>query len=707
MRKQTISKEEEHYRKYSRYADEDLQKQRDYEKLLKKRFFQNKKKWFALLTAALALPALFFLLKDTEAGLRIRSMFFSDKEALSVRSEMVTGILGPEAATGSEAEFETEIGAGFDAGFDIGFDASSGVNSGLGAEKGFAEHSDTADPSGTTDSSDTADPSRTADPSGTADSSEAGSTKGNKQNNGGTQEQDMTEPADLVPDFLPEALENTQPERLISYTNIEYNGILLDDPSEYAPWYQMDFGSGQSYSQVEGVIGFRGDNFRNSPVWGTVDFSKNSLEPVWSKDTGGLTWQNATWTGSGWTGQPLIVKWPEQTRIHMNLYDQARSKPDLVEVIYACMDGYVYFLDLQTGEATRDPLYLGFTFKGSGALDPRGYPILYLGAGYDSANGRARAFIINLLDCSVMYTFGCVDPFSLRGNLSFFDSSALVDAASDTLIYPGENGILYLIRLNTRYEEETGTLSIDPGDFVKWRYMGVRTGYTYWVGMEDSAAVYRGYLYIADNGGNLMCLDLNTLKLVWVQDILDDSNSTPVLSVENGKLYLYVSTSFHLGWRSSSTASIPIWKIDAQSGEIVWQTEYTCYTEDGVSGGVQSTIAVGEKELADYVYVTVARTGGYSEGVLACLRKDTGEIVWEDAGAYTWSSPVCVYSSEGQGRVLYCNGAGNLHMLDGKTGERLSSVSLSQGVIEASPAVFNEMLVVGTRACKIWGVRLE
>ena len=34
-----------------------------------------------------------------------------------------------------------------------------------------------------------------------------------------------------------------------------------------------------------------------------------------------------------------------------------------------------------------------------------------------------------------------------------------------------------------------------------------------------------------------MCLDLNTMKLVWVQDILDDSNSTPVLSVENGHLY--------------------------------------------------------------------------------------------------------------------------------------------------------------------------
>ena len=29
-----------------------------------------------------------------------------------------------------------------------------------------------------------------------------------------------------------------------------------------------------------------------------------------------------------------------------------------------------------------------------------------------------------------------------------------------------------------------------------------------------------------------MCLDLNTLQLVWVQDTLDDSNSTPVLEIE-------------------------------------------------------------------------------------------------------------------------------------------------------------------------------
>ena len=66
---------------------------------------------------------------------------------------------------------------------------------------------------------------------------------------------------------------------------------------------------------------------------------------------------------------------------------------------------------------------------------------MYVGAGYDSNKGTARSFIVNLLDCSVMYEFGNNDPFSIRGSLSYFDASAVVDAETDTLIYPGENGI--------------------------------------------------------------------------------------------------------------------------------------------------------------------------------------------------------------------------------------------------------------------------
>ena len=260
----------------------------------------------------------------------------------------------------------------------------------------------------------------------------------------------------------------------------------------------------------------------------------------------------------------------------------------------------------------------------------------------------------------------------------------------------------------TKYDLNSGTLSIDPGRTVKWRYYGTRSSTeSFWLGMEDSAAIYKGYIFMTDNGGNLMCLDLNTLQLVWVQDTLDDSNSTPVLEIEKGHLYLYVSTSFRLGWRSYDTATVPVWKIDAETGEIVWHTDYECTTDDGVSGGVQSTIACGKNSLADYIYVTVAKTSDNASGVLACLRKSDGSKAWEDSSSYAWSSPVCVYNKDGSGKVLYCNSTGDIRLLDGKTGKQEDVLSVSEGVIEASPAVYDNYAVVGTRDCKIWGIRLQ
>lgn len=510
------------------------------------------------------------------------------------------------------------------------------------------------------------------------------------------------------PDFEPHCVESTKPEKLISYEEISVDDSILADTSLYVSDSQIELGLGSNYTDLEGVITFRGNNFRDSAAYGYADMQEYKMESKWSYTTSSLTYGNATWTGSGWTGQPLLVKWPKETKANMNMYDWAKADDELVEVIYACMDGYVYFLDMKTGEKTRETLYLGYTFKGSGALDPRGYPIMYVGAGYDSNEGTARVFVVNLLDCSVMYTFGNNDIFSVRGNLSYFDASALVDAETDTLIYPGENGIMYLIKLNTIYDEALGKLSINPGKVVKWRYSGTRTDYSsYWVGMETSPAVYKGYMFVADNGGNLMCMDLNKMKLVWVQDTLDDSNSTPVLSVENGHLYVYVSTSFHLGWRSYNTATVPIWKIDAETGEIIWHKDYECESEEGVSGGVQSTIALGKQTLSDYIYVTVSKTGGALQGVLACINKNTGEVVWEHASSYAWSSPVCVYKGDGTGKVIYGTSGGSLYLLDGKTGEVHDTISISDGVIEASPAVYNNYLIIGTRACKIWGVELR
>ena len=507
-----------------------------------------------------------------------------------------------------------------------------------------------------------------------------------------------------LPDFKPHSVDGTEPERLISSTAIMVDGEVVE---EYESDYEINFDLPERYTELEGIVTFRGDNFRSGAAYGTAAVSSKTLTKVWSKSTSGLSDTDGTyWSGSGWTGQPLVVKWPEATRKNISaMYDWAREKEGLVEVIYATLDGHVYFYELTSGEYTRDPLNLGFNYKGAGALDPRGYPILYVGSGVDSVNGRSRVKVVNLIDNSVMFEFGHNETFANRG-WHMFDSSPLVSAETDQLIYPGENRILYIIHLNTKYNEQTGELSVDPDNIVKWKYNGVRSGSRYWLGVESSAAIINNYIFLADNGGNLMCLDLNTLKLVWVQDVLDDTNCSPVVDIEDGHPYIYISTSFHYGWRSYSTAAIPIFKIDAETGEIVWRTDYTCYTVQDLSGGVQGTIAVGKNKLSDMIFVPVARTPGASSGTLAALKKDTGEVVWEkETSMYSWSSPVDFYDADGNGYLLYCNSGFNMFLIDGKTGEQLDYMNLG-GNIEASPAMYGNYAVVGTRAMRTYCIQV-
>lgn len=507
-----------------------------------------------------------------------------------------------------------------------------------------------------------------------------------------------------LPDFKPHSVDGTEPERLISSTAIMVDGEVVE---QYESDYEINCDLPERYTELEGIVTFRGDNFRSGAAYGTAAVSSKTLTKAWSKSTSGLSDSDGIyWSGSGWTGQPLIVKWPEATRKNISaMYDWAREKEGLVEVIYATLDGHVYFYELTSGEYTREPLNLGFNYKGAGALDPRGYPILYVGSGVDSVNGRSRVKVVNLIDNSVMFEFGHNETFANRG-WHMFDSSPLVSAETDQLIYPGENGILYIIHLNTKYNEQTGELSVDPDNIVKWKYNGVRSGSRYWLGVESSAAIINNYIFLADNGGNLMCLDLNTLELVWVQDVLDDTNCSPVVDVENGHPYIYISTSFHYGWRSYSTAAIPIFKIDAETGEIVWRTDYTCYTVQDLSGGVQGTIAVGKNKLSDMIFVPIARTPGASSGTLAALKKDTGEVVWErETSMYSWSSPVDFYDADGNGYLLYCNSGFNMFLIDGKTGEQLDYMNLG-GNIEASPAMYGNYAVVGTRAMRTYCIQV-
>lgn len=499
------------------------------------------------------------------------------------------------------------------------------------------------------------------------------------------------------------------------------SALMINDmvqESAYRRVNEIVFGKGNEYTSMQGVITFRGNNYRSSAVYGVADitYEKFDTKKTWTVDTGKLkkTVKDGYWTGSCWTGQPLIVRWDAKTRSEMNLYSKKKEKEDLVEVIYATADGRIYFMDLEDGSKTRDTISLGYPIKGTASIYPNGSPLYFVGAGDSMGEDCARTFVINLLTGSVIYEYGYDDPFSERtdnDHFTAFDSSPLIDVETDTLIQPGENGILYITHLNTSYNGTT--VSIDPDEVIKWRYTTDRSRAaedTYWLGMESSAVAWNGYLYVADNCGDLICLDLNTMETVWVANTQDDTNCSPVLEEDpfTGTAYIYLSTSLH--WTQDDTAhgEIPIYKFNAATGEVVWQRTYNCYTVSGVSGGVQSTALLGENKLSDLVYFTIARTGGDTKGKLVALSKRTGGEVWScEMSDYTWSSPLALYDTAGNGYLIVCDSTGNMYMIDGMTGNLLDTINLGGSNIEASPSAFENTIVVGTRGKEIYGIKVK
>lgn len=510
-----------------------------------------------------------------------------------------------------------------------------------------------------------------------------------------------------LPAFDPSHQDAGELEEIITSQSIMVDGEKVDSYVADEEHY-IDFGGADEYTAVKGIVTFRGNNFRNNAQYGLAEIASATFGDRWVRTTSGIQDLSGNyWGGSGWTGQPLVVEWPAETKAVMNMYDWAKEKEGLVEVIYATMGGRVYFYDLETGESTRDSINLGYTFKGAGALDPRGYPLLYVGGGVTNAYGEAsRIMVVSLIDGEILYTTGAGDSFAPR-SWSAFDSSPLVDAETDQLIYPGENGVLYILELNTDYDPEDGTIDVDPEE-VKFTFTS-ETADQYYYGMESSAIIWRGHLMISDNGGDFVCVDLNDLEIEWRFDCLDDTNCTAVLEVdETGHPYVYLSTSFHYGWRSWSTADIPVWKIDAVTGEEVWSRVYECYSEEGLSGGVQGSLSLGTGSLDGILYVAMAKYPNSWNGQLLALDTETGEELWSyTSDSYSWSTPTCFYGTDGKGYVLYTSCIqGKMYWFDGLTGELCDTFGFGC-TMEASPVIYNNTVIIGTRNEQVYGITLE
>jgi len=84
-------------------------------------------------------------------------------------------------------------------------------------------------------------------------------------------------------------VDSTKPENLISYTNIEVDGNVLENIGDYKADGDISFNIGQDYTDVDGIVTFRGNSFRDTPSHGYADMTDFRLNKLWSADTGSLS----------------------------------------------------------------------------------------------------------------------------------------------------------------------------------------------------------------------------------------------------------------------------------------------------------------------------------------------------------------------------------------------------------------------------------
>jgi len=475
---------------------------------------------------------------------------------------------------------------------------------------------------------------------------------------------------------------------------------------QYKPDSNILFDNSSKYTDVEGVLTFRGNNYRDSASWGTADIKEKKLEIVWTQDIGAVSGVGSYWPGAGWTGQPLIVHWPKATREAMGIDSEFKEK-DLVEVAYPVFDSNIYFLDLETGKPTRKPIYTGFSIKGTGSIDPRGYPLFYTGQGMNEMDGKTGPFtykIFDLIKNKLSYSIPLNDPIAFR-TWAASDSSAIVDKATDTLIEPGENGLIYKVKLNSKFDSAAKSVSLNP-QVTKFRY---RTNIGLEYGIESSAAYYRNLMLFSDNEGGIICLDSNKLEPVWAYNAMDDCDSTVVLEETKTGASIYQGNM--VAFRGENGQKPPyncnLRKYDVLTGELLWQYDVPSIFEAYIHGGMLSTPLIGKDDISDLIIFNIAKTKNANSGLLIALDKNTGKMVWsKELDTYSWSSPVSILGKDGKTYAIYCDFNGNMNLFDPRTGALLDKIYVG-GNVEASPSIYNNMAVVGTYGKKIYGVKIK
>ncbi len=420
--------------------------------------------------------------------------------------------------------------------------------------------------------------------------------------------------------------------RPVTGTEASVNPLFLDPSESGKPWQTPGL------IPVEGVLTFRGNPTRSYYGEGPVPVIPETLWrfPVLDNDTRGLCGESATnegniviWCGTGWTGQPTIVE---------RIDSATNQKRDWL--IFGAYDWNVYFLDADTGESIINPFMTGDIIKTSVTIDPHGFPLIYFG----SRDDNFRIVSFDQGEPLELWSLNSYDP-RIPTTLwnDDWDSSPLV--VNDYLFVGGENGNMFIVRLNRGYDGE-GFVQIDPKllhILEGWDDQLLEDVGDINVSIENSPVIVNSVLYFANSGGLIQGWDISDLdsgerpERVFRYWVGDDTDSTLVAD-KDGMLYVGIererlvenSEGAEAGGDDYSRANArsdevgQIIKIDPTvsptpedpHAPLIWSV----FDKTAIPSGVWSTVALYENRI----YATT------ETGRVIAISADSGEILWEE-----------------------------------------------------------------------------
>lgn len=441
------------------------------------------------------------------------------------------------------------------------------------------------------------------------------------------------------------------------------------------------------YYKAPGVFTFRGTSRRDMPQSGTLKARPTGIKRVWTFQTAydGRETSVGTWGGgAGWTGQPLYVEWPDSL-----MERQRKSSKSLTsnfskrEIIVGSLAGYVYFIDYESGRASRTAHKSGNPIKGTISLDPRLNGNLYIGQGIP-ASQPFGAEVFNLFSHKRTSFFGW-DSKAWRRWGAYDPSPVVVD---NFVLRLSENGTIYKL---TATESSVKTHSL-----MRYKHRGSKA-----YGMESSPAVWGKYIYFSDNIGNILCVDIETLKPVWHYDNRDDSDATVVVAEEADGVYLYCGSAVDKQGDSGYCRFI---KLNAKTGECLWESKIGCrkmnFGEKKREGGMFSTPLLGHGDCEGLIFTNICGMGS-DNGTFVAIDRASGKIVSRTRlQFYAWSSPVALYTPEKEMFVVTGDVVGNLYLIEAKSGKIIKTFKGGNN-FESSPIVVDNYIVVGSRGREI------